>query len=78
MSVMGSTATATPVWVSDGTGGLGARVLRLRFPSSSGFPRAGFPRDGLLWDAREVCEVSLRLQPSGDHWHISSAVTRVQ
>jgi nucleoside-diphosphate-sugar epimerase len=60
MTATGSTATATPVWVSDGTGGLGARVLRLL--AASDRARASEPAecDVLVWlaatdaDARAV------------------------
>ncbi len=60
MSVMGSTATATPVWVSDGTGGLGARVLRLLAASDVADAAEPNQCDVLVWlaatdaDARAV------------------------
>jgi nucleoside-diphosphate-sugar epimerase len=60
MTATGTTATTTPVWVSDGTGGLGARVLRLL--AASDRARASEPADCdvLVWlaatdaDARAV------------------------
>jgi nucleoside-diphosphate-sugar epimerase len=54
------TALATPVWVSDGTGGLGARVLRLLAASTTAHAAESDACDVLVWltatdaDARAV------------------------
>lgn len=60
MSVIDSTHIATPVWVSDGTGGLGARVLRLLAASDGADAADPSECDVLVWlaatdaDARAV------------------------
>ncbi len=60
MSAAGSTTTSTPVWVSDGTGGLGARVLRLLTASDRAHAADPGECDVLVWlaatdaDARAV------------------------
>ena len=83
MSVTGSTATATPVWVSDGTGGLGARVLRL--VAASDRARAAEPAecDVLVWLAATDADARAERRESAlagfgaalhDHPHVTHVV----
>ena len=80
----GTTVTAaTPVWVSDGTGGLGARVLRLLAASAVATAAGAAECDVLVWlaatdaDARAVRRESA-LEGLGaalhDHPHVSHVV----
>lgn len=83
MSATPITATGTPVWVSDGTGGLGARVLRLLAASDRAHAAEPGDCDALVWlaatdaDARAVRRESALAGLAGalhDHRHVSHVV----